>query len=674
MGTSSVSFASGKLADGTYGFGVEAQRDPRLRSLETTVRIAFDNAAPAAEIHEPDDGFEPKDGKVMVSGVAVEGVKVSVGDTAIPLDAQYRFRGGARLAGRALHRHPHRPPDPGCTLLPSQDWRHVNQTAPDLVGRTVLGRYRVVRAIGRGGMGVIYLARSEGAAGFVKPFVIKQAAPEISGDTMIAQLAREARIMSNLRHPGIVSVIDFAAEGGSHLLVLDYVQGYNLGQWRKFVQHSGRDFPAELAIHVVERVLDALDYAHRLTRSDGEPLANVHRDVSPGNVLLDVEGHVKLADFGVARMSTDHTEASDDKMIKGKISYMAPELFEHVSPTPSSDVYACAVMLHELLVGRNEFKADNVPQTAIRVMQHVPSFVSAMRSDVSAELDGVLQRALAKSPGERFANARELADALNRLRTVSPEQAGRQLAIAVREDFNDPHMAEFLGVDDPTTLERAWRDLSVIGDGPTLPLPLTAFESERAGLRRRPLPGPGVAVRPHRGSGARGALAEGTIAALVVGRSRARGIARGRGRAGARAPLAARAGRAGASDRGRQPGQRRQRNERESSRPPARRVSPCRLKRRERRRPPGPRRRSRRRPPPPRGPATATVRTTEARRPSLASWLAGRRDCQVFRDARSGRLGRAGAVGALRGRRERARHLGARAAGGPRGDAARPVY
>ncbi len=93
VGTSSYTFSSGKLGDGTYGFWFEVQRDPRLRSLETTVRIAFDNAAPTAEIHEPDDGVLPADGKVVVSGVAVEGVRVSVGATAIPLDAQYRFRG-----------------------------------------------------------------------------------------------------------------------------------------------------------------------------------------------------------------------------------------------------------------------------------------------------------------------------------------------------------------------------------------------------------------------------------------------------------------------------------------------------------------------------------------------------------------------------------------------------
>ena len=430
----------------------------------------------------------------------------------------------------------------------------MTQARPDLVGRTVLGRYRVVRAIGRGGMGVIYLARSEGAAGFIKPFVIKQAAPEAtSGDTMIAQLAREARIMTNLHHPGMVSVIDFAAEGRSHLLVLDYVQGYNLGQWRKYVQHSGKDFPAELALHVVERVLDALDYGHRLTRSDGSPLGIVHRDVSPGNVLLDVEGNVKLADFGVARMSSDHTEASDGQSDQGQDAYMAPELFAHVAPTPSSDVYACAVMLHELLVGRNKFKADHVPATAIRVMQHVPSFVSAARSDVPPELDAVLQRALKKSPEERFASARELAVALNRLRTVPREQSAAELARLVKEDFNNPRMAELLGVDDPSTLERAWRDLSQPLEGPTMPVPMPQFNPNIPVYDGEAMPGlaapsiPTVAAAPV-ALAAKGA--QGTRWSIDPRGRRSRRRSRG---AGGGATFSRCPGRARAGDRGRQP-------------------------------------------------------------------------------------------------------------------------
>ena len=342
----------------------------------------------------------------------------------------------------------------------------VNSGPIDLVGRIVLGRYRIVRAIGRGGMGVIYLARSEGAARFVKPFVIKQAAPgdrDPAATSMITQLAREARIMSNLRHPGIVGVIDFADGAQARTSSFSITcKGYNLGQWRKFVQHTGRPFSPELAVHVVERVLDALDYAHTLTRSDGEPLDIVHRDISPGNVLLDVEGHVKLADFGVARTDRrPHRGVRQGDMIKGKISYGGARALRRrrrLRP-PSSDVYGCAVMLHELLVGRNEFKADNGALDGdARDATRPIEAISSLRNDVPAALDRVLQKALSKSPEARFASARELGEALNQLRTAPPETTARRLTTTVREDFNDPRMADFLGVEDPTTLERAWRE------------------------------------------------------------------------------------------------------------------------------------------------------------------------------------------------------------------------
>ena len=162
-------------------------------------------------------------------------------------------------------------------------------------------------------------------------------------------------------------------------------------------------------------------------------------------------------------------------MIEGKISYMAPELFSHVAPTPSSDVYACAVMLHELLVGRNEFKADHVPATAIRVMQHVPSFVSAARSDVPPELDAVLQRALKsrpKSASQRAGAGRRAQSPSNRA-----SRAVRRGARASGEGrLHDSRMAELLGVDDPSTLERAWRDLSQPLEGPTMPVPMPQFD------------------------------------------------------------------------------------------------------------------------------------------------------------------------------------------------------
>jgi len=335
--------------------------------------------------------------------------------------------------------------------------------SPDaFVGRKVLGRYRVVRSIGRGGMGLVYLARVEGAANFVKPAVVKRAAPDllVQEPSLLQVMGREARIMSHLNHPSIVRVIDFAEEDGAYVLVLDYVHGFHLGQWHRFMRGSGRSFPADLAIHIVCRVLDALHYAHTVRGPDDAPLGIVHRDVSPGNVLLDVDGSIKLADFGVARMNSDQTETtSQPSLLKGKFAYMAPELLSRATPSPATDVYAAAVVLHELLTGKNELRvAESVEATIARIVQHVPSRVSETRSDAPPGVDDVLAQALAKDPAVRHRDAAGLAEALRALQRDSEDEVEQRLCAAVGADFRDPQMAASLGLPDLTTLDRAWRD------------------------------------------------------------------------------------------------------------------------------------------------------------------------------------------------------------------------
>jgi serine/threonine-protein kinase len=335
--------------------------------------------------------------------------------------------------------------------------------APDpFVGRKVLGRYRVVRSIGRGGMGLIYLARVEGAAHFVKPAVVKRAAPDLLAKepSLLQIMGREARIMSHLNHPSIVRVIDFAEEDGAYLLVLDYVSGFHLGQWHRFMRGAGRSFPIDLGIHIVCKVLDALHYAHTTRGPDGTSLGIVHRDVSPGNVLLDVDGSIKLADFGIARMHSDQTETtSQPSLLKGKFAYMAPELLSRAVPSPATDLYAAAVVLHELLTGKNELRVpDSVEATIARIVQHIPSRVSELRPDAPAGLDDVLARALAKDPKMRHRDAAELAAALRDLQQAEEDELERHLSATVAVDFRDPLMAATLGVPDLATLDRAWRE------------------------------------------------------------------------------------------------------------------------------------------------------------------------------------------------------------------------
>lgn len=326
-----------------------------------------------------------------------------------------------------------------------------------MVGRLVLGRYRVLRHLADGGMGAIYLARSEGAAGFVRPVVVKFLLPGLLGDERMVQMfVREAHIMSNLRHPSIVSVIDFAQEGDMYVMVLDYVHGFHLGRWYRYVRDTRGQFPIEPALYIMQQVMRALHYAHTTKGAGGELLGVVHRDVTPSNILIDVEGHTKLADFGIARTSAEHTDI-ERRAIKGKFPYLAPELLDGTEPDASTDVYSAAVTLHEVLVGRNEFGATTMEAIVARVLKHTPIRVDRARSDASAALADVVERALSKDPGERYRTAAELAEALGAVRGVSEEQAAATVAELAGRDFRDRNMAAFLTLPDLSVLEASWK-------------------------------------------------------------------------------------------------------------------------------------------------------------------------------------------------------------------------
>lgn len=335
--------------------------------------------------------------------------------------------------------------------------------ANDLVGRVVLGRYRIVRAIARGGMGMIYLARMEGAADFVKPVVVKRMLSEHADQSALKMFKREARIMSMLRHPGIVSVTDFGKEDADFLLVMDYVHGFHLGRWTSFVQHSqGADgtlgqLPWQLTTHIIIQVLDALEYAHTLRGTDGQPLHVVHRDVSPSNILLDIEGRILLADFGIAKSAGEEETKTVVGTVKGKFSYMAPEILEGYPPEPSGDVYAAAVVLHEILVGRNEFRAGEPAITIQRVLNHIPRRLDAVRPEIPAAFADVVARALEKDLNVRFKTAGEFAKALRRVRGMDGEEANDVLRKTLDRDFRDPRFAAMFELPELDSLEQSWR-------------------------------------------------------------------------------------------------------------------------------------------------------------------------------------------------------------------------
>lgn len=328
-----------------------------------------------------------------------------------------------------------------------------------LIHRRVLGRYRVVRSLAVGGMGIIYLGRSEGAAGFAKPVVIKRVIPDFAAadSNALEFFIREATILAQLRDPSIVSVLDFGEDEGAYTMVLEYVHGFHLGQWLRYHQRVDLDFPCDLAIHIVCIVLDALHHAHNLEQPDGTTMRVVHRDVTPSNVLIDIDGHVKLADFGIARISHDDDEKTQSGLLRGKMAYIAPELLHGQAASIASDVYSAGVMLHELVQGRNDFRSD-IPAETVRLVLHAePTPLEVVRRDVPKGLDDVLKRALAKDPKQRYASAREFREALRTVLPTSSDELQRKLDEATRADFAYK-LPDALNIEPLADRDAAWRN------------------------------------------------------------------------------------------------------------------------------------------------------------------------------------------------------------------------
>ena len=326
-------------------------------------------------------------------------------------------------------------------------------------GRVVMGRYRIVRRLATGGMGIVYLARIEGAEGFARPAVIKRMLPDLTSDEELVQLfVREAQILAGLRHPGVVSVLDFSIEQDAYLMALEYVHGYHVGRWLKFLARADRELEWELAVYIVVCVCDALHYVHTRVDEKGESLGIIHRDVTPSNILIDLEGHVRLLDFGVARTAAEVTSTREGEVsLKGKFAYLAPELLQHRQPSVRSDVYACGIVLHELLVGENEFRSRDPSETLRRVLLHDLTDVRDKREDVPEAIDTVIARATARAPDVRTESAAELARQLRGLLVTPENELGQGLRDAVNIDFRGP-LPESLHLPTLDELEQAWRN------------------------------------------------------------------------------------------------------------------------------------------------------------------------------------------------------------------------
>ncbi|MCA9642906.1 MAG: protein kinase [Myxococcales bacterium] len=274
------------------------------------------------------------------------------------------------------------------------------------------GRYVLKARIARGGMGEVFLASAVGADGFEKRVVVKRVLPSLSGSQSFEQLfAAEARLMTRLEHPNIVQVFDYGRGSlGDAFLVMELVDGADLRAFHKAWQERHGSFPLGYASYIMQQVLRGLEFAH-------SKVELVHRDVSPGNVLLSRLGEVKVADFGVAQV-----ELVDGVELVGKAGYVSPEQVAGSEVDLRSDLFAVGVMLYELVTGELPFKSRERDATPIAPRQ--------LRADLPEAFEALILRCLAPEPEARPVSAREVSRELGRLGlpNVQPDELGEAVA------------------------------------------------------------------------------------------------------------------------------------------------------------------------------------------------------------------------------------------------------
>jgi serine/threonine protein kinase len=291
-------------------------------------------------------------------------------------------------------------------------------------------RYQIVGRIAAGGMAEIYLARARTVGGADAEVVLKRLLPELQADHEFVQMFHdEASIASRFRHPNIVHIHELGELDGSLFIAMELLRGVNLRDLLARLHAEGLSLPAPLAARIACSALEALDYAHRFADAGGRKLNVVHRDVSPQNIIVTWDGTVKLVDFGVAK-AEGRLHRTRAGLVKGKFAYMSPEQVSGGKLDGRSDLFALAEVFYELLLKRHPFYAESDMEVLRAILDKDPPHPSALNAGFPPPLAEVLMRAMRKAPGDRYATAGQMSEALERFlqdsrATASTSQVGR---------------------------------------------------------------------------------------------------------------------------------------------------------------------------------------------------------------------------------------------------------
>jgi serine/threonine-protein kinase len=298
-----------------------------------------------------------------------------------------------------------------------------------------LGRYELLARLATGGMGEIFLARLEGAAGFEKLYVIKRILPHLADDARFRQmLIAEARIASKLTHSNICQVYELGETDGQLYIVMEYLEGVTLLPLLRQFSKRSEALDLGLVAGVLQQACEALHYAHEL-KDRGEQLGIVHRDVTPSNVFLTESGIAKVLDFGIAKAKGASTQTQEGT-VKGKYAYMAPEQLRGGEIDRRVDIFALGIVVFEMLALRRLFQRKTDYLTFRAVMEQPIPDIRRYRPDIPESLAFVLARALDREPANRYDTARQFGTALLDATGKRPWSQG-ELSDFVREHFGE---------------------------------------------------------------------------------------------------------------------------------------------------------------------------------------------------------------------------------------------
>jgi serine/threonine-protein kinase len=342
------------------------------------------------------------------------------------------------------------------------------------MGSRRAGRYVLHDPIASGGMASVHLGRVVGPAGFSRTVAIKRLHPHLASDPeFVAMFLDEGRLASRIHHPNVVSTIDVVTHDGELLLVMDYVLGESWWHILSVLRERGERIPLDIISAVVGGVLSGLHAAHEARSETGEPLEIVHRDISPQNVLVGVDGVARVVDFGIAK-AISRVHSTRDGELKGKLRYMTPEQIARRPVDRRADIYAAGVVLWESLTGARLYTADDAAAIIVAVLEGKAPPPSSYRDDVPLELDHLVRRAIGRAPDSRPSTALEFVDELEAIVVPAPARAVAEFVGRVASSRLEERRKVVSRVEQtPSDLRAVGRD-----EGP-LALPLATLTPEQ---------------------------------------------------------------------------------------------------------------------------------------------------------------------------------------------------